>query len=99
MKKPFLYAFGAVAYIVVIVLIINTFRFILPNENMLIPMLMLGLFVLSAAVMGFLFLSEPFYLYTENRKQEAVTFFGKMVGVFACFVIVFFIFLLLVGPW
>jgi hypothetical protein len=49
-------------------------------------MVMLGLFVLSAAVMGFLFFYEPFQLYFTDRKQEALQFFGKTVASFACFV-------------
>ena len=58
-------------------------------------MTMLSLFVLSAAVMGFLFLSEPLYLLMENQKQEAITFFAKVVGIFACFLVLFLIILLL----
>lgn len=60
------------------------------------PMTMLGVFVLSAAVMGFLFLSEPLRLFLENQKQEAFIFFAKTVGVFACFVLVFAILVFLV---
>jgi hypothetical protein len=56
-------------------------------------MVLLGLFVLSAAVMGFLFLYEPLCLYMENHKKEAVVFFAKIVGVFACFVALFLILL------
>ena len=52
-------------------------------------MTMLSLFVLSAAVMGFLFLSEPLKLLIESRKQEALVFFAKVVGFFACFVAIF----------
>jgi hypothetical protein len=52
-------------------------------------MTMLSLFVLSAAVMGYLFLSEPITLLVENRKREAVIFFAKIVGFFAGFVALF----------
>jgi hypothetical protein len=69
------------------------------NGTILIPMTMLSLFVLSAAVMGFLFLSEPLYLLMENRKQEAILFFGKTVGIFACFVAVFAISLFLLSKF
>ncbi len=96
MKKPFLYALAAAIYIVVIVLVINTVTRILPQQTIIIPITMLGLFVLSAAIMGFLFLSEPLRLFMENRKQEAVAFFIKIVGVFACFVAVFAIVLFLI---
>ncbi len=95
MKKPFLYASGAALYIVIIVSVVQVVTSLLKsqNETIIIPMTMLSLFVLSAAVMGFLFLSEPLSLLMENRKQEAIIFFAKIVGIFACFV-AFFVFLL-----
>jgi len=96
MKKPFLHALTAALYIVVIVLIINIVTLILPKETILIPMSLLSLFVLSAAVMGYLFLSEPLQLYLDNQKKEAVAFFIKTVGIFACFAILFLILLLIV---
>ena len=91
MKKPFLRALGAAGYIAFIVLVINFTGTALEgqNETLVIPMTMLSLFVLSAAVMGFLFLSEPLYLLMDNKKQEALVFFGKTVGFFACFVALF----------
>lgn len=91
MKKPFLYASGAALYIVTIVLVATFLGSFLNNQNdtIIIPMTMLSLFVLSAAVMGFLFLSEPLYLLVENRKKEAIIFFAKIVGFFACYVAVF----------
>lgn len=90
MKKPFLRAAGAAVYIVLIVLVINFVSLILKSQQgtILIPMVMLGLFVLSAAIMGFLFLSEPLYLLMENKKQEAIAFFAKTVCFFACIVAV-----------
>lgn len=94
MKKPFVHAFAAALYIAAIVLGIHTTTFMPQKETIVIPMVMLGLFVLSAAVMGFLFLSEPIKLFLENRKQEAVVFFGKTVGAFACFVALFAILIL-----
>ena len=89
-KHPFVYATFAASYIVVIVFVINgVTSFGVPEETLLIPMTMLGLFVLSAAIMGFLFLSEPFCLCFENQKQKAVRFFLQIVGFFACFVALF----------
>lgn len=93
MRKPFTYALAAVLYIVSIVLVINGITSVLPGKNIIIPMVMLSLLVLSVAVMGFLFFSEPIYLYMENKKQEAVSFFAKMVGIFTCFAIIFLILL------
>jgi len=91
MKKPFLSALGASLYIVIIVGVINAVTSALHGggESILIPMVMLSLFVLSAAVMGFLFLYEPLLLLTENKKSEALAFFAKTVGIFACFVVLF----------
>lgn len=97
MKKPFYYALGAALYIVALVsvgqIVISALKD--HTETILIPMMMLSVFVLSAAVMGFLFLSEPLRLFMENKKQEAVIFFAKVVGFFACFVAVFAILLFL----
>jgi hypothetical protein len=97
MKKPFLYALGAALYIVIVVTILQTASYIFKDMSgtMLVPMAMLSMFVLSAAIMGYLFLSEPLYLLVENRKQEAITFFAKVVGFFACFVAIFGILLFL----
>ncbi len=91
MKKPFLHALAAALYIAAIVLAINFVTSFLKGQNggLIIPMAMLSLFVLSAAVMGFLFLSEPLAMLIQNRKQEAIIFFAKTVGFFACFGIVF----------
>ena len=91
MKKPFLYALAAAAYIVIIVFVINAVTSILPGKTIIIPIVMLSLFVLSAAIMGFLFLYEPIRLCVENHKQEAFSFFTKTVGIFACFVVIFLI--------
>jgi hypothetical protein len=97
MKKPFLHALGAITYIVIIVFVVQGVTSVLKSANgtLIIPMTMLSLFVLSAAIMGYLFLSEPLYLLAENRKQEAISWFAKVVGFFACFVAFFAILILL----
>ena len=91
MKKPFLHALAAAAYIVIVVSILQIASYLFKSMNgtFFIPMEILSIFVLSAAIMGYIFLSEPFYLFMDNRKQEAVAFFGKTVGFFACFVALF----------
>lgn len=90
MKKPFTYSLVAALYIVFIVSIMSSVSSFMPKEdNIFMPIVMLSLFVLSAAIMGFLFLSEPIQLYIENQKKEAAAFFTKTVAFFACFVIVF----------
>jgi len=89
MKKPFTYAFAATLYIALIVLVLQNIGEVLPEKSILAPIVMLSLLVLSAAIMGFLFFSEPIFLFIENKKHEAVVFFGKTVGVFACFIAIF----------
>jgi hypothetical protein len=95
MKKPFSFALLAALYIVGIVYVINALTHVLPGKTIIIPMVLLSLFVLSAAIMGFLFLSEPIQLYLDGHKKEAVDFFLKIVGFFACFSAVFLILLFL----
>lgn len=97
MKKPFLRALGAAVYIVGIVGLIQLFSHFLKNkpDTIIIPMTMLSLFVLSAAVMGYLFLSESIYLLMENKKQEAFSFFLKVLGFFSGFVALFVVVMLL----
>ncbi len=88
MKKPIVYSLVAIVYIVFLVSLVNFVSsfFEAEPDTILAPMLMLGLLVLSVAVMGFLFLSEPIRLYMEGQKREAFVMFGKIVGFFACFV-------------
>lgn len=97
MKKPFFYALGAAGYISILVLTISALsKFVPAEDNIVMPIAGLSLFVLSAAIMGFLFLSEPLRLFLENQKREAFVFFGKTVGFFACFVILFGVLMLLI---
>ena len=98
MKKPFLNALVAALYIAALVLIGQVVIGALKDhhDTILIPMTMLSVFVFSAAVMGFLFLLEPLTLLIENKRKEAVIFFAKIVGYFACFVVVFAILLFLI---
>ncbi len=86
-KNPFFNAVLAAGYIVFVAFIMSSFADG-PKEGegqaiILIPIVVLSLFTLSAAVMGYLFLSQPTMLYLENKKQEAVNFFLTTVGVFA----------------
>ena len=89
MKKPFLYALVAAVYIMFIVLSITTLGPSIPEPNIVIPIGMLSLLVLSVAVMAFLFFFEPVQLLIEKRQKEALATFSKTVGFFICFVIIF----------
>lgn len=93
-KKPFINALLAVGYIGIVSLVMQSFQTLSDTpDTILAPIIMISLFVLSAAVMGFLFLSEPLSLLVENKKQEAVSYFSKIVGYFACFLALYIIIL------
>lgn len=88
--NPFLNAAGAALYIVIIVNVIHAFADASPQEDtILAPITMLSLFVLSAAVMGFLFVYKPLTLYLDGQKQNALSFFLKTLGTFAVFAALF----------
>ncbi|HVV39030.1 MAG TPA: hypothetical protein VHD31_01765 [Candidatus Paceibacterota bacterium] len=92
--KPFYNAVLAAGYIVGLVYFVFTF-IAQPNTPdsaepfLLVPIAMLSLLVLSAAVMGYLFMYEPLMLYVDNKKQEAVRFFLTTLGIFALITFVF----------
>ena|SRR3989338_1008313 len=94
--SPLTSALAAAAYIVLTVLLISTLSERVPDDTIVTPMVALSLFVLSAAIMGFLFLGRPIQLYLDGQKREAITFFGITVGFFACFVALLIVTLLIV---
>lgn len=83
-KNPYIHAVLASVYIVAVVLAINIgSHHAPPKDNILMPMAMLSLLVLSVCVMGYLFIFQPFQMYLSGNKKEAITFFVKTVGTFA----------------
>lgn len=83
-NNPLYNAAAALAYIVAIA----SFLFYMPKaenspDTILVPVAMLSLFVLSASVMGYLFLYEPLLQIFEGRKQAGAALFLKTVGIFA----------------
>jgi hypothetical protein len=89
-KKPFLNAVAAAAYIVLVVFIMSSFVDRPGLESTLfVPIAMLSLFTLSAAVMGYLFLSQPIQMYLAGEKKQAVTFFLHTVAGFAVITAIF----------
>lgn len=71
-------------------------HFVPGPDTPFIPMAMLGLFVLSVATMGWLFVGQPVIEYVDGRKKEAVELFGWTLGTFGIMVIIFFFFLILI---
>lgn len=91
-KNPAINAFTAALYIVAIASVMFYGpKFIEPVDSVLAPITILSLFVLSAAVMGFVFFYQPVSLYLENQKELAVTLLFKTVGIFAGITILFLI--------
>lgn len=95
MKKPFLHAFSAGVYIVLIVSIINFFDGGTKEDTILAPIVMLSLLVLSVAFMAFVFFYEPIRMYGDGDKSGALEFFGKTLASFACLVVLFALILLI----
>lgn len=83
-KSPFLNAFSAMLYIVIVASVMYYVpKFTAQVDGPIVPVTVLSLFVLSAAVMGFIFLYQPVRLYFDNQKAEAVSILLKTIGIFA----------------
>ncbi len=82
--KPFYNSVFAMAYIVVIVSLLSFAQhFAAGPDNMLMPIGMLSMLVLSAAVMAYIFFYQPVLMLIEGKREQAVTFFMKTVAYFA----------------
>ena len=84
-KNPFFNALFAITYIVVLVFgaIMAPRAFGGPEESILYPMIGLAVFVLSAAMMAYLFFYQPIVMLLDGKRTEAVTFFLRTIGIFA----------------
>jgi hypothetical protein len=90
--KPWQNAVLAMLYIIGIVLIIQLGSFLIgPEDNILIPVFMLSLLVLSAAVMGFLIFYRPVVLLLDGKRADALSLFWKTLAIFAGLVAAVFI--------
>ncbi len=84
-KNPFLNALAALAYIVIVAsaMYYGTDHAGPAQDSIFAPIAIISLFTLSAAVMGYLFLSQPLQFYLDDKKKEAVDLFVRTVAVFA----------------
>jgi hypothetical protein len=93
-KNPFINALSATLYITAVATIPffgkNLFG---PGNSFLIPIAMISLFTLSAAVMGYLFLYQPLLLLLDGHKKNAVKLFLQTVANFAGITIIIFLLL------
>jgi hypothetical protein len=96
-KNPILNALTAALYIVFISLVLfygTIFK--VGNNSFLAPIAMISLFTFSAAVMGYLFLYQPFVIYFDGKKKLAIDLFLQTLLVFGIitaliFVVLFFL--------
>ncbi len=83
-KNPIINAACALAYIALIASIMfYAIEKSGHSNSIIIPITVLSLFTLSAAVMGYLFLAQPLQLYLDGKKKDGVKLFLHTVGVFA----------------
>lgn len=89
-KNPIINAFGAAAYIILVVSVMTFVTTPLRNkpDTFLAPITMLFVLTLSVAVMAYLFFYQPLQLFIEGKKKEAVDFFVKTLGIFALITVV-----------
>lgn len=94
-KNPFINALAASVYIVMVATIMNYGSKLFGEADTFVtPIAVLSLFVLSAALMGYFFLYQPFQLYFDGKKKEGVKLFLETVGVFAVITLIIFVFML-----
>ena len=83
-KNPFINAFTATLYIAAVALLMFYGTEHKASVNsVIVPIAVVSLFTLSAAVMGYLFLYQPLQLYLDGKKKHAVNLFLQTVAVFA----------------
>ncbi len=92
-KNPLVNAIFASLYILVVTLLMNyASSFTRDKMNPIIgPLAFVSLFTLSAAVMGYLFLSKSLLLYLDGKKKQAVRLFIKTTLSFAGITILVFV--------
>jgi len=84
-KNPFINALCAAGYISLLATAVFTMpNYITDNElGMMAPILFLSLFVISAAIMGYLFVYPSARLLIEGKQSEATKLFLSTVASFA----------------
>lgn len=85
-NNPLINALAAGLYIGAVVLVLNTIIGLTEgsgDNSILIPLVMLSLFVLSAATMGYIFLYQPLQMFFDGKRKEAIDLFLKTTAIFA----------------
>lgn len=82
-KNPLYNALTALVYIIAIVLGLTYMSTIQTKiDDLIMPIIMLSLLVLSVSVMVYIFGYQPLVLFLDNKRKEAVSLFLKTVGIF-----------------
>lgn len=89
-KNPYLNSVYAEAYIVIVTSIIHSIGEPDTPDTFFDPIAALSLLVLSAAVMGYLFVGVPLQLYLDGEKKQSVAFFMRTVLGFAALTVIAF---------
>ena len=95
-RNPYLNSVYAEAYIVIVAAVIRLVSRPNTPDTFFDPIAALSLLVLSAAVMGYLFVGVPLELYLDGEKKRAVAFFMRTVLGFAVLTAVTFLIVALV---
>ena len=83
-KNPFINAFTATLYITAVAsLMFYGMEHKTSVNSVIVPIAIVSLFTLSAAVMGYLFLYQPLQLYLDGKKKYAINLFLQTVASFA----------------
>lgn len=82
-KNPYLNSVFAEVYIILVATVMHFISKPNTPDTFFDPVAALSLFVLSASVMGYLFVGEPLQLFLNGEKKQAVSFFMKTVLTFA----------------
>lgn len=90
-KNPYLNSVYAEAYIVIVASIIHSIGEPDTPDTFFDPIAALSLLVLSAAVMGYLFVGVPLQLYLDGEKKRSVAFFMRTVLGFAALTTIAFV--------
>ena len=82
-------ATGVLAYVAAIALLMSNGQNIFSQQSnsFLMPMLMLLLFIISAAITGLLVLGKPIHLYMGGLKKEAIILLFSTLGWLVLFLI------------
>jgi hypothetical protein len=87
-------ALGTGAYIALVAFLMTHAEGLIgPDKNILNPIVLLLLFVVSAAITGSLVVGKPILLYLDGAKREAVRLFGFTI----CWLVILFFLVLVVA--